>query len=130
MRVVLPVLLLGRRNHAVIVLGMLIIILGCNRIAGRLRVARELNVFFRDMRWITANFHIRPVGLIYARHWIVALAMVIPPAHPLVLTVSHGFPASNPFHSAAHGCRLALSKSDALSRVTRPHPRPRHSSRR
>src|SRR5690242_13800860 len=42
-RLVLAELLLYGRDHAEIVLGMLIIVLGCHRIAGRLRVARELD---------------------------------------------------------------------------------------
>src|SRR5712692_2158562 len=84
-RIVLPKLLLRGCNHAVIVLGVLIVIFSCNRITGRLRVARKLNVFFCDMRWIAANFHIRPVRLVYARHGIVTLAMVVSPAPPLVL---------------------------------------------
>src|ERR1700675_4504124 len=95
-RIILSILLLRRRDHAVIVLSVLIIIFRCNRITGRLRVARKLNVFFCDMRWIAANFHIWPVRLEYAHHWIVALAMVVSPAHPLVLTVSHDLPAANP----------------------------------
>jgi hypothetical protein len=78
-----------------------------------------LNVFFCDVRWITADFHIRPVRLEYARHWIVTLAMVISPAHPLVLTVSHDLPAANPFSLAASCPPPCLAKSEALSRKQR-----------
>jgi hypothetical protein len=116
--IVLPILVLRRRDHAVIVLGVLIIIFSGNRITGRLRIARKLNVFFCDMRRITANFHIRPVRLIYARHWIVTLAMVISPAHPLVLTVSHDLPAANPFGLAASCTPPCLAKSPMLSRAS------------
>jgi hypothetical protein len=118
-RIVLPILLLRRRNHAIVVFGMLIIVFCCNRVAGRLCVARKLNVFFRYVGRIAANFHIRPVRLEYARHWIVTLAMVVPPAHPLVLTVSHDLPVANPFRSAACGCRLALPKVPVSSRERR-----------
>ncbi len=118
-RIVLPKLLLRGCNHAVIVLGMLIVIFSCNRIAGRLRVARKLNVFFCDMRRIAANFHIRPVLLEYACHWIVTLAMVISPAHPLVLTVSHDLPAANPFSLVASCCTPpCLAKSPMLFRAS------------
>jgi hypothetical protein len=105
MRIVLPELLLCRCNHAIIVLGVLIIIFGRNGIAGCLCVARELNVFFRDMRRVSAYFYVRPVRLEYACHWIVALAViVIAPAHPLVLTVSHDLPVADPFSLVASCC--------------------------
>src|SRR5262249_31021400 len=47
--IVLAELLLRGRDHAEIVLGVLIIILGRDRIAGRLCVARELHVLFSDV---------------------------------------------------------------------------------
>ena len=97
LRVILPKLLLGRCNDPIIVLGVLIIVLGSNGVAGGLRVARELNVFFHNVRWIAADFHVRSVGLVDARHGVVTLAMVIAAAHPLVLTVSHDWPAANSF---------------------------------
>ncbi len=50
LRLVLPELLLGRRDQAEIMLGVLVVVLGGNGIAGRARVARELDVFFGDMR--------------------------------------------------------------------------------
>jgi len=97
LRIILPKLLLRYCDHPVVVLGVLIVIFGRNVVAGRLRVARELNVFFGNMRWIAANFHVRSVGLEDARHGIVSLAMIIAAAHPLVLTVSHDWPAANSF---------------------------------
>ena len=98
MRIVLAILLLRRRNHSVVVLGMLIIIFGRNRITGGLRVTGQLDVFFCNVGGIAPYFHIGSIRLEDARHWIVTLAMVIAPAHPLVLTVSHDFPAANPFN--------------------------------
>ena len=44
-RIVLPELLLRRRDQAEIVLGVLIVIFGRDRIAGGLRVARKLKYF-------------------------------------------------------------------------------------
>ena len=120
MRIVLPELLLRRRDHAVIVLGVLVVIFRCNRIAGGLRVARELNVFFRNVRRISANFHIGPVRFVYARHRIVALAMVVvASAHALVLTVSHDLPVANPFILAACCRRASPKHSTSLSHQQR-----------
>jgi hypothetical protein len=115
MRIVLAKLLLCRCNHAVVMLGMLIIILGRNGISGRLRITRQLNVFFRDMSGIPAYLYVRPVRLEDARHWIVALAMVVAPAHPFVLTVSHDFPAANPFYLTAPCHTPSLAKEPMLS---------------
>jgi hypothetical protein len=91
-RVLLPKLLLRRRDHPEVVLGMLIIIFRRDRIAGALRVARELDVFFRNLGSGAANLHVGPVRLIDPRQWILALAVMViiaPSPHPLV-TVSHG----------------------------------------
>jgi hypothetical protein len=64
---ILPELLLRRSDKAEIVLGVLIIIFCCNRIPGALRVTGELKVLFGDMRRRTANFYIRPIGLVHSR---------------------------------------------------------------
>jgi len=45
----LPELLLRRRDEAEIVLGVLVVVFGRNRVAGALRVASELDVFLGDM---------------------------------------------------------------------------------
>ncbi len=60
-RIVLPKLLLCGCDDPVIVLGVLVVVFSCNRVAGCLRVARELDVFLGDVRRITANFHVGPV---------------------------------------------------------------------
>ena len=116
MRVVLAELLLRHRDHAVIVLGMLVVIFRGDRITRGLRVARELNVFFRDVRRISANFHIGPVRFVDAHHRIVILAMVVvASAHALVLTVSHDSPVANPFIVAACCRRASPKQFDTLS---------------
>jgi hypothetical protein len=66
---------------------MLIIILRRNRIARGLRVTRELEVFFGDVRGGAPNFDIRTVRLEDPSHRILTLAVAAP--HALVLTVSH-----------------------------------------
>ena len=55
LRLVLPELLLGGGDQAEIMLGVLIVILGRDRVAGRARVARQLDVFFRNVGGGTAD---------------------------------------------------------------------------
>ncbi len=60
LRLVLPELFLGRGDQAEIMLGMLIVILGGDRIAGRARVARQLHVFFSDVGGGAADLDVGP----------------------------------------------------------------------
>src|SRR5262249_53333655 len=60
-RVLLSKLFLRGGDQAEVVLGVLIIILGGHRVARPLRIARELDVFFRDMRSGTADFDVGTV---------------------------------------------------------------------
>jgi len=59
--ILLTELFLRGGNQAEIVLGMLVVVLGRNRIARTLCVARELDVFFRYMRSGAANFDVGTV---------------------------------------------------------------------
>jgi len=63
----LPELFLRRSYDAEIVLGVLIIIFRCNRVPGALRVTGKLKILFGDMGRRTANFYVRPVGLVHSR---------------------------------------------------------------
>src|SRR5260370_18166246 len=96
--IVLAELLLRRGYDAVIVLGVLIVVLRRNRITGSLRVPRKLNIFFCNVGWIAANFHIRTIGFVYPHHRIVTLAVIVASAHAFILTVSHDLPIANPLH--------------------------------
>src|SRR6516162_718003 len=116
--IVLPELLLRRGDHAVIVLGVLIVILRRDRITRGLRVARELNIFFCSVRWVSANFHVRAVRFIHPHHWVVTLAVIVASAHALVLTVSHGSPVANPFIVTARRRRAAQNTSTLFARAT------------
>jgi len=62
--VLLAELLLRRRDQTKIMFGVLIVVLGSDRIARTLRVAGELNVFFRDVRRRSADLHIGAVRLV------------------------------------------------------------------
>src|SRR4029078_4875010 len=64
-RILLAELLLRRGDQAKIMLGMLEIVFGRNRIAGRLGVTRKLEVFLRHVIGGAANFHVRTVRLIH-----------------------------------------------------------------
>ena len=59
--ILLTELFLRGGNQAEIVLGMLVVVFGRNRIARTLRVARELDIFFRYMRSGAANFDVGSV---------------------------------------------------------------------
>jgi len=97
-RVVLAELFLRRGDQSEIVLGVLIVIFRRYRIARRVSVAGQLNVFLGDVRRGSANFYVGAVRLENPRHWILIFAVVvvivvIPPAHAfIVLNVSHGLP--------------------------------------
>jgi hypothetical protein len=59
--ILLSELFLRGGNKAKIVLGMLVVVLGRNRVARTLRVSRELDIFFRYMRSGAANFDVGTV---------------------------------------------------------------------
>src|SRR5215470_11157668 len=102
MWIVLAKLLLRRRDQAVVVLRVLVVVFGRDRIAGGLGIARKLNVFLSNVGWVSANFDVGTVRFVNTRHRIVVLAVamlivtvamaVIAAAHALVLTVSHDSP--------------------------------------
>src|SRR5712671_1457269 len=99
LRLVLPELLLGRRDQAEIMFGVLVVIFSRDRIAGRARIARQLNVFFRNVGGGTTDLDIGSVRFEHPGHRvlsapvIVVVIVVIPVTHPLVvLTVSHVSP--------------------------------------
>ena len=103
LRLVLPELLLGRRDQAEIMFGVLVVIFSRDRIAGRARIARQLNVFFRNVGGGTADLDIRPVGLKHPGHRVLAapvivvVIIIVPVTHPLIiLTVSHVLPLFQP----------------------------------
>ena len=60
-RILLTELLLRRGDKTEIMFGMLVVIFRSHRVAGSLRVARKLDVFFRYMRSCAADFDVRPV---------------------------------------------------------------------
>jgi hypothetical protein len=78
----------------------LIVILRRDRIAGTLRIAGELQIFFGDMRGRAANFYVWSIGLVYSGQGILMVVMMaafaIATPHALVLTVSHGLLFANP----------------------------------
>jgi hypothetical protein len=95
-RIVLAELLLRGGDQAVVVFGVLVVVLGRDRITGRLRVARKLHVLFSDVRGVSAYFDVRAVRLVDPRHGIVTFTVAS--AHALVLTVSHDSPVCKSLH--------------------------------
>jgi hypothetical protein len=59
-------LLLRGRDQTEIMLGVLIIVFGCDRVAGTLRIAGKLEILLGDVRCRSANFHVRSIGLVHA----------------------------------------------------------------
>jgi hypothetical protein len=95
--VLLPELFLRRRDQAEVMLGVLVVILSGNRVAGALRVTRELDIFLRDVGGRAANFHIGAIGLVNPCQRILALAAMMAAAAPhALLTVSHGVSVRQP----------------------------------
>jgi hypothetical protein len=86
--VLLAELFLRGGNETKIMFGVLVVILGGNRIAGALGIARKLDVFFRNVRSRAANFDVRAVRFVNARQRILAFAVVTASPHAL-LTISH-----------------------------------------
>jgi hypothetical protein len=95
-RIALAKLLLRGGDQAVVMFGVLEVVLGRDRITGRLRVARKLHVLFSDVRGVSAYFDVRAVRLVDPRHGIVTFTVAS--AHALVLTVSHDSPVCKSLH--------------------------------
>jgi hypothetical protein len=120
---VLPELLLRRSNEAEIVLGVLIIIFCCDWVPGALRVTGKLKVLFRNVGRGSANFYVRPVGLVHSRQWILMMMMMptlaVTTAHAFVLTVSHGLLFRQPPFTATASWPpiLSLSSPDSIVRL-------------
>jgi hypothetical protein len=104
LRLVLAELFLGGRDQPEIMLGVLIVIFRRHGVAGTSRIARQLDVFFRDVGGGAANLDIGSVGLENPSHRVLAtpviivvvIVVVVPVTHPLVvviLTVSHVLPS-------------------------------------
>jgi len=108
-RLGLPQVLLRGGDQAEIMLGVLIVIFGGDRVAGTLRVAGKLQVFLGDVGSIAPDLHVRSVGLVHARQWILVMVMMmtataftaVATPHALVLTVSHDLLFRQPPFAAA-----------------------------
>lgn len=116
----LPELFLRRGDDAEIVLGMLVVIFRCNRIAGALCVTSELKVLFGDVRRGSANFYVWPVGLIHPRQWILVMpTLAVATAHAFVLTVSHGLLFRQPPVHRNGTCAAASLQFTTLRRTAK-----------
>jgi hypothetical protein len=101
----LPQVFLRRYDQAEIMLRMLVVVLGCDRIAGALRITGELKVFFGNVRCGAPDFYIGPVRLVHARQRIlVVTTLAVATPHALVLTVSHGCLFRSPLHERLRRC--------------------------
>src|SRR6202035_4884783 len=81
--------------------------------AGTLRIARELKIFFGNVRRGAADLDVGAVRFEHPGHRILALAVAS--AHPLVLTVSHDSPAATlRCDGLSPSCFLKLSASSSF----------------
>jgi hypothetical protein len=117
--VLLTKLLLRGGDQAEVVLRVLIVILSGYRVAGPLRVTRELDVLFRNMRGGAADFDVGTVRLVNAREGILTFAVVASPPHAL-LTVSHVVPVRRPFTLSRHSRRTQLNLQVQTNPIARP----------
>ena len=95
-RILLAELFLRRRDQPEVMLRVLIVVFGRDRITGALRIARELDVFLCDVGGRAANFHVGAVGLVNPCQRILALATMAAAAPHALLTVSHGVSVRQP----------------------------------
>src|SRR5579871_3637386 len=102
LRLALAELFLGRRDQAEIVLGVLVVVFGGDGVAGGTGIARQLQIFFRNVGCGAADLDVGPVRFEHPGHRVLAapvviMIVVVPVAHPLVvLTVSHVLPLFQP----------------------------------
>jgi len=81
---------LRSRDQAKIMLRVLQVILRRDRIAARVGVARELQIFLRNVMGVAPDLYVRPIRLVRTRERIGSAAVIRrPTAHTLVLTWSH-----------------------------------------
>ena len=73
-----PLAVIHRAQHAIIMVGMLQEILGGDPVAGRSRIARELQILFQDLVGIAADPQLLPTA-------VVSLTLVLSAAHPVGL---------------------------------------------
>ena len=80
-------LLLRRGDNAEVMLGVLQIVLGKDRIPRGLRIASELQIFFRDVGGVAAHLHVRSIGFEIPAQRIDVLAPAIVVPAPLAVLV-------------------------------------------
>jgi hypothetical protein len=103
---VLAELFLRRRDQAEIMLGVLVVVFGGDRVARGARVTRKLKIFFGDVRGGAADLDVGAVRFVDPGHRVLAapvivvviVIVVVPVTHTLVvvLTVSHVLPLFQP----------------------------------
>ena len=120
-RVLLAELLLRSGDQAKIMLGVLIVVFRRHRIARALRIARELDVFLRDVRGRAADLDVGSVRLIDASQRILAFAVLVVASPHALLTVSHHLPFRQPFTFTA---AYAAPRSSNLHALTHVHTAP------
>src|SRR5262249_51131459 len=77
LRLALAELFLGRRDQAEIMLGVLVVVLGGDRVAGGTGIARQLQIFFRDMGCGAADLDVGAVRFEHPGHRVLAAPVIV-----------------------------------------------------
>lgn len=112
-------LLAIREDDAIIMLGVLQIILGQNRITRGLGVPCERNVFLRDVGGRAPHFHVGPIRFEAADQRVLAFAMVIVPVAMVAMSVAVAATAASVLLSLPHG--LPFSSVMPFGCILIPH---------
>jgi len=127
-RLILSKLLLSGGNQPEIMLGVLVIVLRGYRIAGALSIAGKLKIFLGNVGCCSPDFHVRSIGLVHARQWILMVMVMatfaVATPHALVLTVSHGLLFRQPLSFAAALVPSLLSADTSSTERRRALPMP------
>src|SRR5262249_55424367 len=102
LRLVLAELFLRRRDDAEIMLGVLVVVLGGDRIAGALRIARELQIFFGDVPGGGADLGLGAVRFVDPGQRVLTAAILVVTAAASAATVTHALLVLTVSH-----CRLS-----------------------
>ncbi len=131
-------LLAERHDDAVVVLGVLEIVLGQHRIARRLRIPRQRDVFLGDMSGSTAQLDVRPRTFEAARQRVLALAVLIvvivvvtAASSAVLLSLPHGLHSRQVVENVCWRTHTkhASSNPSQLPRPRSARPRSRRSNR-
>jgi len=101
-------------NQSEVMLGVLVVVLGSDGISRTLCIAGKLKILLGDMGSRSPDFHVRSIGLVHARQWILVMStFAVATPHALVLAVSHGLLFRQPLICGGTNAAGSLSEIDS-----------------